>query len=68
VQVDHHRVWRELVGQLDRGEPVRGGSDHRELRLTLDQRRQCAQKRFVVVGEQDPDRPRRLDFPHGCAS
>jgi arginase len=62
VQVDHDRVRLELVGELDRVEPVRRGRDDGELGLVLDQRTQRFEERSVVVREQDANRGARC-FP-----
>jgi len=37
VQVDDHRVGRELVRELDCSEPVESGADNGKLGLALDQ-------------------------------
>ena len=52
VQIDHDRVGDEIVGQLDRLEPVRGRADHRELRLALDQVLQGGEKGAIIVRDQ----------------
>jgi arginase len=52
VQVDHDRVGVQVVGKLDRLEPVRGGTDHRELGLALDQLLERDEKGAIVVGDQ----------------
>ncbi len=56
MQVDHDGVGQEVVGKLDRVEPVRRGADDRELRLVLDQRLQRVEEGRVVVREQYADR------------
>jgi arginase len=66
VQVDHDRIRRELVRELDRGEPVPGLSDHCQLGLPLDQRREGVQERLVVVGEEHPDHGCRTGIPHSA--
>jgi arginase len=53
VQVDHDRVGRDLVGELDRVEAVRRGADDGQLRLVLDQRLEELEERRVVVRQQD---------------
>jgi arginase len=55
VEVDHDRVRREQVGELDRVEPVLGRRHHRQLRLVLDQRAQRREKVLVVVREEHAD-------------
>ncbi len=56
VQVDHHRVGVERVGELDRGQAVRRAADHRQLGLVLDQRLERLEKARVVVREQNAHR------------
>ena len=50
VQVDHHRVGIELVGELDCVQAVRGDPDDGQLGLVLDQRPKRFEERAVVVG------------------
>ena len=64
MQVDHHRVGRQLVRELDRGEPVGGRAHDCQLRLTLDQRRERLEERLVVVGEENPDHGCSVGIPH----
>jgi hypothetical protein len=52
---DHDRVRAELVGLLDRFEPVVAGADHLELGLPVDQRPKRVDERSIVVREQDSD-------------
>ena len=63
VQVDHDRVGVELVGELDRVEPVCGRSHDRQLGLVLDQRPERLEERVVVVREQDSNRRRSRSLP-----
>jgi arginase len=56
VQVDDDGVGAELVGELDRVEPVLGGADDRQLGLMLDQRTQRLEKCIVVVCQQYTNR------------
>ncbi len=56
VQVDHDRVRLQLVGELDRAEPVGGRADDRQLRLLVDQTAERRDKTFVVIREQNADR------------
>jgi arginase len=55
VQVDDDRVGIELVGELDRVEPVLGGTDDGQLGLAVDQRLQRREEVCVVVGEDHPN-------------
>jgi len=68
MEVDHHRVGRELVGELDRCEAVVGPPHHGELRLSLDQRRERLEERPVVVGKENPDHGCRFGIPHPAGS
>ena len=68
VQVDDHRVGRQLVRELDCGEAVESGADDRKLGLALDQRRERIQERRVVVGKENSDGACRIGLPHGSAS
>jgi arginase len=56
VQVEHHGVRVELVGELDSGESVRGGPHDGQLRLALDQLLQRREKCVVVVRQEDSNR------------
>ncbi len=62
VQVDHHGVRVELVGELDSGEAVSGGSHDGQLRLAVDQRLQRREKCIVVVRQEDSYRSRNRLF------
>jgi hypothetical protein len=55
VEVDDDRIGLELLGELDRGEPVAGAADDREFRLPLDQGDERVDEWAVVVGEQHVD-------------
>ena len=57
VEVDDDCVRPQLLRELDRREAVESRSDHRELWLALDQGPQRLNKSFVVVGEENADRP-----------
>lgn len=61
VQVDHDGVGLELIGELDRVEPVHGGADDGQLGLMFDQRSQRIEERPVVVRQEDANR-RRSSF------
>jgi len=56
VQVDHHRVREQRIGQLDRVETVVRGADHRQLGLVLDQRLERCEEILVVVRKEDTNR------------
>jgi len=56
VEVDHDRVRRKRVRELDRGEPVGCGGDDGQLRLMLDQRLERLEEAGIVVREQDAHR------------
>ena len=56
VQVDHHRMRQQPVGELDRVETVASGADDRQLGLMLDQRLQRGEKGLVVVRKEDANR------------
>jgi hypothetical protein len=51
VEVDHDGVRRELVGQLDRLEPVARGAGDREVGLAVDQHPERFEEPGVVVRE-----------------
>jgi arginase len=55
VQVDHHGVRIEMVGELDRLQTVGGQADDGQLRLPFDQVAQGVEERPVVVRDQDAD-------------
>src|SRR5262245_34591889 len=55
VEVDHDRVWRKLVGELDRVETVCRGADDHELRLMLDEWDEGLEERLLVVRQQHAD-------------
>ena len=55
MQVEHDRIGRKLVDELDRGQPVRRHGDHRQLALGLDQLAQRHEEILIVVSEQDAD-------------
>jgi hypothetical protein len=52
VEVDHHRVRVERLGELDRREAVGGGAGDGQVRLTVDQQAQRFEEPLVVVCEQ----------------
>ena len=53
VQVDHHGVRQQPVGELDRVETVAGGADDGQLGLVLDQRLEGGEEGLVVVRQED---------------
>ena len=55
VQVEHDRIARQLVDELDRGQPVRRRRDHCQPSLHLDQLTQRHEEILIVVSEQDAD-------------
>jgi hypothetical protein len=55
VQVDDDGVGVELLGQLDRLQPVSGSGDDRQLGLSVDQRSERLEEELVVVRQQDRD-------------
>jgi arginase len=56
VQVDHGGVRIELVGELDRLQPVAGGGHDSQLGLAVDQGAKRLEEQLVVVREQHLDR------------
>ena len=72
MQIDHDRVRKQSVRELDRGQPVVRGADHRQRRLLLDQRLESVEEALVVVDEQDTSggcrRPIRLVHQGGDVS
>ena len=56
VQVDDDRVRFELVGELDRVQPVARRARHRQGRLVLDERAERVEEVGVVVHEEDTHR------------
>ena len=56
VQVDHHRVRLQRVGELDRVEAVQRRADDRQLGLVLDQRLERGEKVRVVIREENANR------------
>lgn len=61
MEVDHHRIGVELVGELDCLEAVPGRPNGRELGPALDERDQRLQKPAVVVREEHSNAAARLD-------
>jgi len=56
VEVDHHRVRLQRVGQFDRVETVACRPDDRQLGLVLDQRLERREETLVVVRQEDANR------------
>ncbi len=68
VQVDDDRVRVELVGQLDRVEPVIGCPGNRQDRLMLDEWEERREETLIVVHEEDAYRYRNraVRLVHGA--
>jgi len=64
VQVDHDRVWLEVVRLLDRFESIFREADNTQLGLPVDQLTQRVEERSVVVGEQHADSLALLCYLH----
>ena len=56
VEVDHHRVRLQRVGQFDRVETVACRPDDRQLGLVFDQRLERREETLVVVRQEDANR------------